>query len=174
MLTQDFFSLFTSFEIVSFLPLSSFARIFPLSSLWGTYLFLGVLHFLTQLVNTNKKCCSQQSEMSQSVMLSHNLSHCATRHLTAPGYGQMSSSDSSWTPARRMPFILIPSGPLMCQHSCLCEPFLTQSRQEQQDFCKLFKHEAFAKLFHCNNSNMESSSWPGLPREPIGKEHQEM
>lgn len=41
------------------------------------------------------KALLQQSEMSQSVMLSHKMSHGTAWNLKAPGYGWMSSSDSS-------------------------------------------------------------------------------
>lgn len=78
-----------------------------------------MLHFLIHLVNTKKEHCSQQYEMSQSVMLSHKMSHRTACHLKAPGYGQMSSPDSSWTTARGCP--LSPS-PLShwCARRAIC------------------------------------------------------
>lgn len=59
------------------------------------------------------KALLQQSEMSQSVMLSHKMSHGTAWNLKAPGYGWMSSSDSSWTAARGCP-----SPPFPLAHWC--------------------------------------------------------
>lgn len=109
---------------------------------------------------------------AQSSLKCHGLSRCHIKcHNVQPAAGKhrLWADVVFWLQPyhhKRMPFITIPSGPLMCQRSCACEPFpfLAHSRQDQQDRCKQFKYEVCANLFHTNKSG-ESLSRPAQARE---------
>lgn len=104
-LTQDFFPLSTYFEMVSFLPLSLFARIFPLASLWSIY-FLECCAFSYNL-------WTQTKSAAHSNLKCHSLSCChITCHITQPVIWKHQVMDRC--------HLLTPTEPL--QGGCLLSP----------------------------------------------------